>query len=1039
MKKEIGIILGVMFLLFGVGFVLGAVVINEVEINPAGADPGFEWIELYNDGGADVNLTGWYVMDDDNDNHTIPNVIIGAGGYYVFDSLNWLSPNTDHNLTLFNDLDVSQNTASSLTDNNNNDNTWQRIPNGVGAFSFLSMTKGAVNEDSVRNVPSEYATIQAAIDAADEGDIVNISAGGSPYVEDLDINKGVSLVGAGSGFVTIVGSHTITDSDVSITEVTFETSGTTITIDSSGSVIDDITITNCVFDLTNGPSVGIYVGGGTPTNAVTDLVMDNNVFNGPSSGPYEKVCNPWKIGGSFAGGGLNAEVDDIDFTNNEVNWCSIPLNLQDGDLKNILIDNNIFRNTDGVVYVWGETASNPSGKLSGFVFTNNDVDLTNSYGVGIDVVIVTGIVFDDDNFGNGNRVNNNNFEGVVGAYGFGAVSILSALTTYVLDAEENWWGACSGPGGAGSGSGSNVSTNVDYTPWIGVCISNKTNYTCAFESEDAEISADLVGDGILDVWFSYTMAGVNYNKTGVLGTGNSYSYDIPKSELVSGTVFWNVYANDTYGREYSNGLKSFYVRDNTELVVDPVGADGLNGWYVSEPLFSLLGDGLLVSNYYQWEAEDELLYTAPFRLEDIPNQPNVTAGTLKLSWWSEFVCGNESKLFDMLYIDLTDPVIDDLSPVNGSLVVEGTPEISAYLDDVYQSNSGINLTSVVIEVDGGAVPGIVVNADTLDAIVSYTPVTELDDGMHDVRVYVEDNAGRSSELMWSFEVNKSLAGFDLNVSSPLNGNYESRKVAFEIRTDKEVEIIEYINHNDRRPRWRRLCRGCDEFGVNRVRTKNMKEGENNITIRAVDSIGNIEEINVLVFVDSKKPRISKILPKRRAFTNGSNFYVKYTEDNLQQVVFSFNPDHVVSSCTDSGKNIECWFDYDLSLYDGEVIEYSIKLTDLIRSVESKTIGVTVDMTAPEVLNPDDFWEQGLGRKNKYIYFYLEVDEDNLDEVNYIDYEASRPRWRRLCSRLRDGVCEKRKSFRKGWHDVDVQILDEAGNSVVVSVGEFEVV
>jgi hypothetical protein len=45
----------------------------------------------------------------------------------------------------------------------------------------------------------------------------------------------------------------------------------------------------------------------------------------------------------------------------------------------------------------------------------------------------------------------------------------------ILDAECNWWGAADGPGPVGPGSGDNVSTNVDYTPWLtarapgGVC------------------------------------------------------------------------------------------------------------------------------------------------------------------------------------------------------------------------------------------------------------------------------------------------------------------------------------------------------------------------------------------------------------------------------------------------------------------------------------------------------------------------------------------------------------------------------------------
>jgi len=44
---------------------------------------------------------------------------------------------------------------------------------------------------------------------------------------------------------------------------------------------------------------------------------------------------------------------------------------------------------------------------------------------------------------------------------------LQYLEATLLNAEYNWWGDASGPGGAGPGSGDNVSNNVDYSPWLG--------------------------------------------------------------------------------------------------------------------------------------------------------------------------------------------------------------------------------------------------------------------------------------------------------------------------------------------------------------------------------------------------------------------------------------------------------------------------------------------------------------------------------------------------------------------------------------------
>ena len=39
---------------------LGDVKINEFMANPSGSDSGAEWVELYNPGTVDLDLTGWF-------------------------------------------------------------------------------------------------------------------------------------------------------------------------------------------------------------------------------------------------------------------------------------------------------------------------------------------------------------------------------------------------------------------------------------------------------------------------------------------------------------------------------------------------------------------------------------------------------------------------------------------------------------------------------------------------------------------------------------------------------------------------------------------------------------------------------------------------------------------------------------------------------------------------------------------------------------------------------------------------------------------
>jgi hypothetical protein len=344
----------------------------------------------------------------------------------------------------------------------------------------------------------EHTTIQSAIDDATNGDTIDVEGGS--YNENLVINKEVKIDGESQNSVTLTGNHIITVSNVYITEFTLVTTGTTITIDSSASIIDNVEIRSSIFDLTTSPSVGVYVGGGNPVNKVSNIVMESNTFNGPDS----KACNPWKIGGSF-GSPIGAEVDGVSFSDNTVNKCSIPLNLHDKDLANILINGNIFRDTDGVIYIWEDAGETPTGILSEFIFSDNDVDSTNSYGVGIDTA--SPAVFSDANFGSGNQIHSNDFVDVPGAYGFQSVSLLSTLTSYQLDTENNYWGD--------EDPSDDVSGNVDYDPFLYYATDDDRDTDGILSNDDTcpnDVDNDEDFDGIcVGDYFSSPKTGDNDN------------------------------------------------------------------------------------------------------------------------------------------------------------------------------------------------------------------------------------------------------------------------------------------------------------------------------------------------------------------------------------------------------------------------------------------------------------------------------------------------------------------------------------------------
>jgi len=90
-----------------------------------------------------------------------------------------------------------------------------------------------------------------------------------------------------------------------------------------------------------------------------------------------------------------------------------------------------------------------------------------------------------------------------------------------------------------------------------------------------------------------------------------------------------------------------------------------------------------------------------------------------------------------------------------------------------------------------------------------------------------------------------------------------------------------------------------------------------------------------------------------------------------------------------------------------------------------------------IVNENSFWEQGAGKDAKYIYFDIEIDELNFDEVGYRYVDSrGREKYKKLCSRLKENRCVVKKSFRDGDTLIDVWVWDEAGNSAPYDIDLF---
>ena len=138
------------------GSCLGAVVINEVELNPVvGAH---KWVELYNSGDESVDLSGWTAVIKDGPWEgpmTVPaGTSIDSKGYYVIEGDSRWEDRFNASVIL---VDSSGNIVDEtplFSDMDGNDFTQSRIPNGKDTntsrdWAFVMSSKGRPNGGSV--------------------------------------------------------------------------------------------------------------------------------------------------------------------------------------------------------------------------------------------------------------------------------------------------------------------------------------------------------------------------------------------------------------------------------------------------------------------------------------------------------------------------------------------------------------------------------------------------------------------------------------------------------------------------------------------------------------------------------------------------------------------------------------------------------------------------------------------------------------------------------------------------------------------------
>lgn len=128
-------------------------VINEVELNPAGIDRSREWVELYNPGSTAVDLSGYTLITSRGDQHVeVLAGSIAAHGYYVHQFTGQALDNGDvkgfplqESLTLMDRNGGRVDSAPWLKDLDDDGRTWQRTYDGSSQWELRDGSRGASN------------------------------------------------------------------------------------------------------------------------------------------------------------------------------------------------------------------------------------------------------------------------------------------------------------------------------------------------------------------------------------------------------------------------------------------------------------------------------------------------------------------------------------------------------------------------------------------------------------------------------------------------------------------------------------------------------------------------------------------------------------------------------------------------------------------------------------------------------------------------------------------------------------------------------
>jgi beta-lactamase superfamily II metal-dependent hydrolase len=174
-----------------------SIVINEVELNPAGTDMGFEMVELFNPTSAAIDVDGWTLSSTAGRTREITiggSIAPGAHALYSI-SQQWLD-NENEAVVLKDSTGAEVDRAGPLSDTANDARTWQRSPDGSDNWVFASLTIGQRIVGTDAAPPQEPSEEEQPAPRADSGVEVTpeIIPSENLTITFIDVGQGDSIL-----------------------------------------------------------------------------------------------------------------------------------------------------------------------------------------------------------------------------------------------------------------------------------------------------------------------------------------------------------------------------------------------------------------------------------------------------------------------------------------------------------------------------------------------------------------------------------------------------------------------------------------------------------------------------------------------------------------------------------------------------------------------------------------------------------------------------------------------------------------------------